>query len=317
MRVPADPPVFAAVDVGSTSVHLLVAAVSGHRLDPLVDESVLIGLGDTVEAHGAIPGPQRAELVAELVRCAARARELGAREIAFVGTHPLRCAADARAVVAAVEAATGVPLHVLEHDEEGLLNLLGATAGRAVDRPLAVVDIGGGSTEIVIVEPGARARAGAIPAGCATLVRRLVAHDPPLPEEVEALRTEARRLAAGALAGAPAAMLALGGTASNLAKLVPAVGRDRQLTPRRLAAAALTLRAAPAAGVAARFGITPTRARLLPAGAAILGALMERYGMVRATAVEEGLREGVVLALARAGRDWRDRLDALAHGWTG
>jgi exopolyphosphatase/guanosine-5'-triphosphate,3'-diphosphate pyrophosphatase len=315
--VPVARPVFGAVDVGSTSVHLLVATVAGHRLDPLVDESVLIGLGDTVEEHGAIPGPQRAELVGELARYAARARELGAREIAFVGTQPLRRAADARAVVAAVEAATGVPLHVLDHDEEGLLNLLGATAGRPVERPLAVVDVGGGSTEIVIVEPGARARAGAIPAGCATLVRRLVAHDPPLLQEVEALRAEAHRLAAGALPGGPAAMLALGGTSSNLAKIVPAAGRDRQLTPRRLAAACLALRAEPAADVAARFGITAKRARLLPAGAAILGALMARYGVARATAVEEGLREGVVLALARAGRDWRDRLDALAHGWTG
>ena len=315
--MPPAPPVFAAVDVGSNSVHLLVAGVAGHRLDPLVDESVLIGLGDTVEEHGTIPEPFRAALVAELASYAARARDLGAREVAFVGTQPLRAAADGRAVVAAVERATGVPLHVLDHDEEGLLNLLGATGGRAVERPLAVVDIGGGSTEIVIVEPGSRARSGAVPAGCATLVRRLVAHDPALPAEVDALRAEARRLAADAIPGAPERILALGGTTSNLVKIVPAAGRDRVLTPRRLAAACGALRSAPAADVAARFGITAKRARLLPAGVAILAALLERYGVPRATAVEEGLREGVVLALARAGRDWRDRLDALAHGWTG
>ena len=240
-----------------------------------------------------------------------------AREVAFVGTQPLRGAADGRAVVSAVEQATGVPLHVLDHEEEGLLNLLGATGGRAVERPLAVVDIGGGSTEIVIVEPGSRARSGAVPVGCATLVRRLVAHDPALPAEVDALRAEARLLATAALPGTPEVILALGGTASNLVKIVPAAGRDRVLTTRRLAAACGTLRSAPAADVAARFGITAKRARLLPAGVAILSALLERYGVPRATAVEEGLREGVVLALARAGRDWRDRLDALAHGWTG
>ncbi len=294
-----------------------MAAVDGHRLDPLVDESVLLGLGDTVETHGAIPEPHRAELVAELARYAVRARELGARDIAFVGTQPLRRAADARAVVMAVEAATGIPVHVLEHEEEGLLNLLGATAGRAVGSPLAVVDIGGGSSEVVVIDPGAHARSAGLPVGCATLARRIVAHDPPTVQEIAELRAAARVAVIDAPRGAPAAMFAVGGTSSNLVKVVPAAGRDRTLTRRRLAAAVRTLERDPAAEVATRFGITAKRARLLPAGAAILEALMDRYAVERVTAVEEGLREGVILALARAGSGWRDRLDALAHGWGG
>jgi exopolyphosphatase/pppGpp-phosphohydrolase len=78
-----------------------------------------------------------------------------------------------------------------------------------------------------------------------------------------------------------------------------------------------TLEAEPAAGIAARFSITEARARSLAPGVAILAALMARYGVDSATAVEEGIREGVVIALARGGRAWRDRLDALAHGWGG
>jgi exopolyphosphatase/pppGpp-phosphohydrolase len=178
-----------------------------------------------------------------------------------------------------------------------------------------VVDIGGGSSEVVVIEPGAHARSGGIPVGCAALTRRLVAHDPPTDEEIRALRADARRVVVDAPRGAPASMLAVGGTSSNLVKVVPAAGKDRILTRRRLAAARRTLGGAPAATVAARFGITATRARLLPAGAALLDALMERYDVESVTAVEEGLREGVVLALARAGAGWRDRLDALAHGW--
>ena len=170
---PRAAPVYGAVDVGSNSVHLLVAAVRGRRVQPLADESVLLGLGDTVETYGAIPEPHRAELVSTLGRYAARARELGARDIAFVGTHPLRRAADARAVVQAVEHATGIPLHVLDHEEEGLLNLLGAMAGRSIAASVAVVDIGGGSSEVVVLDARAHARSGAIPIGCATLTRRL------------------------------------------------------------------------------------------------------------------------------------------------
>jgi exopolyphosphatase/guanosine-5'-triphosphate,3'-diphosphate pyrophosphatase len=285
-----------------------VAVVHGHRLDPLADESVLLGLGDTVESHGAIPEPHRGEVVAELARYAARARELGARGLVFVGTQPLRRAADARAVVMAVEAATGVPLHVLDHEEEGLLNLLGATAGRPITEPLAVVDVGGGSSEVVVVDPGAHARSHGLSVGCATLTRRLAAEDPPTAGEIGALRGAARLAVTDAPPGTPAAMIAVGGTASNLVKVIPAAGRDRMLTRRRLAAARRTLGGEPAAAVAAR-------SRLLPAGAALLEALMEHYHVERVRAVEEGLREGAVLALARAGAGWRDRLDALAHGW--
>lgn len=291
--------------------------MEGHRLEPLVDESAILDLGDVVAAHGAIPEPFRGDLVGELVRCSTTARGLGARDIAFVATQPLRQAADARAVVVAVEAATGVPLHVLDHAEEGLLNLLGATAGRPVEVPLAVVDIGGGSSEVVVVEPRARARAGALAIGGASLTRELVAHDPPTPDEMAALRTAARTHLLGAPPGSPALILAVGGTSSNLVKIVPAARHDRVLTPRRLATARRTLAAAPAATVADRFGIRATRARILPAGAAILEALMAHYGVARVEAVEEGIREGVVLALARAGRGWRDRLDDLAHGWAG
>jgi exopolyphosphatase/guanosine-5'-triphosphate,3'-diphosphate pyrophosphatase len=310
-------PVFGSVDVGSNSVHLLVAVVEGHRLEPLVDESEILGLGDVVDAHGAIPEPFRGELISTLARYAATARGLGARDVAFVGTQPLRRAADARGVVAAVEAATSVPLHVLDHAEEGLLNLLGATAGRRIEAPLAVVDVGGGSSEVVIVEPGRRARAGALAIGGASLTRELVRHDPPTAVEIGALRAAARTHLAGAPTGSPEVVLAVGGTASNLVKVVAAARRDRVLTARRLAVAQRTLGAAPAAAIAARFGIRATRARVLPAGAAILEALMERYGVARVDAVEEGIREGVVLALARAGRGWRDRLDAIAHGWAG
>ena len=290
-----------------------MAAVVGHELEPLVDESVLLGLGDTVETCGTIPEPYRRELIAELARYAARARHLGARAMVFVATQPLRRAADAAAVVQELET-TGIPLHVLTHNEEGLLNLLGATAGRLGDAGVAVVDVGGGSTEVVVVDPGARARSVGLPVGCATLTRRLVASDPPTADEIAALRARARSAAVDAPPGAPATILAVGGTSSNLVKIIPAAAADRALTRRRLLGAYRTLGAAPTADVAARFGITARRTSLLPAGAAILEALLDRYAVERVTAVEEGIREGVVIALARAGAGWRDRLEALAHG---
>jgi len=289
--------------------------VDGHRVVPVRDESALLGLGRVVDATGLILADARGPLIATLVTYAAAARGLGAERIAFVGTEPLRRAADARAVVVAVEGATGVPLHVVDHREEGLLTLLGATSGRAVQAELLLVDIGGGSTQIVLAGPSRRARATGLRVGGARLTEAHVTHDPPTPGEIAALRAAASAALRAAPDAAPAEIVIVGGTASNLLKIVPGALHDRYLTPERLAEAFETLCAASAADVAARFAIRPQRARILAAGAALLEAILARYGVRRATASEEGIREGTVLALGRAGAAWRDRLEALAHGW--
>ncbi len=227
----------------------------------------------------------------------------------------MRRAADARAVVVAIERASGVPLHVLDHREEGLLTLLGATSGRAVEAELLVVDVGGGSTQLVAVGPGApgeRDRAAR---------RRRAPHAGARdPRSTDAGRDRGppgcrREALAAAPDAAPMEIVAVGGTASNLVKILPDAVDDRALTPERLAIAFDTLGDASAAEIAARFAIRPQRARILAAGAALVEAILARYGSPRATASEEGIREGTVLALARAGAAWRDRLEELAHGW--
>ena len=85
----------ASVDVGALSSHLLVAAVTGHMVEPLLDESSFLGLGDRVATNGFIGSDARAELVANLAEYADKARALGATSVTFVGTEPLRRAADA------------------------------------------------------------------------------------------------------------------------------------------------------------------------------------------------------------------------------
>ena len=281
----------------------------------LADESALLGLGTLVDAGELISADARGSLIATLRGYADTARGLGAERIAFVGTEPLRRAADARSVVVAVEEATGVPLHVVDRREEGLITLLGATSGRPVEADLLVVDIGGGSTQIVLVGPGRRASASGLGVGSARLTAAHVRRDPPTESEIRELRAAAAAAVAAGPGAAPMAIVAVGGTASNLVKVVPGASEDRLVTLDRLTEAFEALRAAPADDVAARCGIRPQRARILAAGAALLEAILERYGVPQATASEEGIREGTVLALARAGAAWRDRLELLAHGW--
>lgn len=305
----------AAVDIGSNSVHLLVAGVAQHRLDSLVDESVFLGLGHAVDADNRLGPTARAGLVEALVHYAEIARGLGATEITFIGTEPIRRAADAATIVRDVEVATGVPLHVLTHEEEAYLTVVGVTAGRLVEHETLVVDIGGGSSEFCIVGPSDPPRATGLKLGSARLTARHVTGDPPRRAEVQAMVAEAVAILEGAPDARPTEIVAVGGTASNLLKVIPEAGLDLVLTRDRIAEALSILEGETAAEAVERHLIKPARARILPAGAAIMDALLTRYGIARIRVSEAGIREGAILVVDHVGLAWRDRLAELAHGW--
>lgn len=305
----------AAVDLGSNSVHLLVAGVTDHRLEPLVDESVFLGLGRDVDREARLGTAARATLVDALVHYAEIARGLGATEITFIGTEPIRRAADAATIVHEVEAATGVPLHVLTHEEEAYLTVVGVMAGWPVEHETLIVDIGGGSSEFCVVGPTERPRAVGLKLGSNRLTTRHVTGDPPTRAEVEAMIAEALSILDTAPQTTPAEMVAVGGTASNLLKVIPAANVDLTLTRARIAEALDILESETVAEAVERHLVKPIRARILPAGAAIMDALLTHYGVGRIRVSDAGIREGAILVADHVGIAWRDRLPELAHGW--
>lgn len=304
--------VAAAADVGATSAHLVVAAVDGVRLELLADESAFLGLGEAVAARSHLGADLIGTLAVTMAGFAERARSLGATRVAFVGTDPLRRAADAAQAVYAV-GRSGVGLHVLTQHEEAILTLLGVTEGRPVDRRLVVVDVGGGSTEFIVATPGEPPQFAGFPLGAGGLTRLIVRHDPPTATEIAEMRQAARDLLADGLEPPVGDLVLVGGTATNLLRLMPPSSAGT-LTSLRVAGALALLARSTAADVAARHGTRPERARLLPAGAAIVGALLERYGSDGGRVSERGVREGTIRALARAGVCWRDALPELARG---
>jgi exopolyphosphatase/guanosine-5'-triphosphate,3'-diphosphate pyrophosphatase len=305
----------AAVDLGSTSVHLLVAGVVDHRIEPILDESMFLGLGDAVEAQGKLGKAGRRTLVDVLDGYATLARGSGAADITFVGTEPLRRLADASRIAYKVFRSSGVPLHVLSHEEEAFLVLIGVTEGRPVEHDLLVVDVGGGSSELVFVGREQRAIAAGLRLGATRLTRHLVTGDPLDHRELAALRAAARDALEGAPSFRPAEVVLVGGPASNLLKVVPDGLASRRLTPGDLEAAFRLVVTDPSDVIAARHGLRPARARILGAGAAIVEAIIARYGVTAVRVADGGIREGTVLAVAHAGTAWRDQLERLAHGW--
>jgi len=233
----------------------------------------------------------------------------------FVGTEPLRRLADAARIVSDVDAATGVPLHVLGHEEEAFLTLIGVTEGRPVAHDVLVVDIGGGSSEFVSVGPGQRTAAVGLRLGAARLTGRHVQGDPPGRDELDRLRKAAAEAVAAAPSERPAEVIVVGGTASNLLKIVPDGQLKRRLTTADIETAFGVVAEQPVEALVEQFLVRPARARILGAGAAIVEAIMIRYGVREVRVADGGVREGTVVAVAHAGAAWRDRLEELAHGW--
>ena len=308
----------AAIDLGSTSVHLLVARPDRNGLVVLHDESTFLGLGAAVDGPGSLGVSGRATLASTVGAYVDLARDIGAADPIVMGTEPLRRLEDATRIVAEVSSRTGVPLAVLEHEEEALLTLVGLTAGQAVRGDLLVVDIGGGSSELVEIGPERLARAAGVRLGAGRLTRSIVDRDPPTREHFAALDRAAAEALDWTPGRQPAEVVFVGGTATNLLKLLRRA-RDPERGDRLDRAALDEARAIVASGpaelLAATYGLREARIRLLAAGASIIQALLDRLDIASGRVVDTGIREGAIIAADRAGTAWRDRLEELAHGW--
>jgi exopolyphosphatase/guanosine-5'-triphosphate,3'-diphosphate pyrophosphatase len=314
------PEVIAAVDIGSNSAHLLVALVDDRTVTPLADESALLGLGSIVDREGRLPFSARVALIDALDRFVAMARRWHAHELVLLGAEPFRRAIDADEVSDVVLGRIGVPIVVLDHAEEAELTLLGVTRGTPVEAPLLVVDIGGGSTEAIFQAPGKAPRTFIIASGSNRLTQACAPADPPMPADRAQLAVHARELLAAAPGRHPSRAVFGGGTATNLARVAAGVRGDPAsavpaVTRVGIEQAIHEIDRAPSSVIAERHRVTPTRARLLPAGAALMLAFMERYELDVVEVSDASLREGAVLAIRHAGVEWRSRLTALTAGW--
>jgi exopolyphosphatase/pppGpp-phosphohydrolase len=173
----------------------------------------------------------------------------------------------------------------------------------------------------VLAVPGSALVAGALPTGSARLTSALVRADPPTAAEITALRFEAARLVAATPAGRAEHGVMVGGTATNLVKLLvaepPAI--DLADVPVRLDRAALDtvytiVSSTPADEIAARYLVNRRRAGMLAAGAALVEAFMHHHGLGEVSVSRASLREGAILARERGGDGWLAALPALCVG---
>jgi exopolyphosphatase / guanosine-5'-triphosphate,3'-diphosphate pyrophosphatase len=289
----------AAVDLGTHATRLLVADVDDGRIAEVERDLVFTKLGEDVDRRRRLlPLP-----IARVRNCLSdyrrRIEALGAERTLAVGTSAIRDAENGEAFLGEVEWSYGFTTRLLSGAEEAALVFSGATSDRDVDDGTLVVDIGGGSTELVTGD-GFHV---SLDLGCVRLTERFLLSDPPTPAELDACAAHVRATLPPPLAHDGA--IGVAGTVTTLAALD--LGLDvydsERVQGHRIPApaAAGLLDGLAALPVAERKGVPalePERAPVIVAGALILRELLEWAGLDDIEASERDLLHGAALEAA-------------------
>jgi exopolyphosphatase/guanosine-5'-triphosphate,3'-diphosphate pyrophosphatase len=315
-------PRVAAIDCGTNSIRLLVAELTlrhdgTYDLRDLHREMRIVRLGQGVDATGRLAPEALRRTRAALADYAAAARRKGVEKVRMVATSATRDAGNRADFFAMTREVLGTEAEVISGDEEARLSFTGAVVDQeSDDGPFVVVDVGGGSTEVVLgTWDGRRAEvtaARSVDIGCVRITERALKSDPPTPEEVEAATKLARDVLAEAFDAvdvSPAkTWIGVAGTVTTLSAVaqgLPEYDSERthlsRLSPGEVDRVVDELLSADHAARAANPVIHPGRVDVIAGGAVIVRVLAEqiasRGGPTELIVSEHDILDGIALSL--------------------
>ncbi|HVW48666.1 MAG TPA: Ppx/GppA phosphatase family protein [Solirubrobacterales bacterium] len=299
----------AVIDIGSNSTRLLVADVAGGRVTPIERRSTVTRLGRGVDLSGRLAAEAVEAACAAVDPYVATLQEMGAEAVDAIATSAVRDAENGSAFIAELRERFALSARVLGGDEEARLTYLGATSEDAPEVSTLVLDIGGGSTEMVVGEDREAEWHTSLQAGVVRHTERHLPSDPPTPVELEALAADVRGLIEGATLDAPRAEagIAVAGTPTSLAAIEleldpydPKRVHGHVLELRSIQRMLSRLAAAPLAQRREIRGLHPDRAPTIVAGVVILVEAMRAFDLERITVSEHDILYGAAIALAES-----------------
>nr|HET6905105.1 CHAD domain-containing protein [Ktedonobacteraceae bacterium] len=311
-------PVYAAIDIGSNTIHLVVARCKPDDLEILEDQVEMVRIGESVTANGEISAQKLQDSLATLRAYKALAKKHKAKRVLVVATEAIRKASNSADFLEQVQRKTGLQVNVISGTTEATLTFYGATYEESKEAGtsavLGVMDLGGGSTELVSAKNMRIVWRTSIPIGSGWLHDRYLLSNPPTGDELAVAETFLRTYLQGMrLKNAPARLIVTGGSANSLLYLAQAAHRldkDRhRLTYDELVRCEGLVSALPAEEIHERYGQPTSRALVLPAGALIMREVMQRLHLQEIAISPHGIREGALLAYARYGEQWLERVN--------
>ncbi len=308
----------AAIDLGSNSFHLLVAHYRDERLQVVARRGEKVQLAAGLDGDGRLEEAAMQRALGCLAHFAPFVADIPQGQLRVVGTNALRGARNSQAFIDRAEALLGHRIEIIGGREEARLIYLGAAHSLAENGRRLIIDIGGGSTEFIIGERFEPLALESLQLGCVTFTRRFFEGG-----EINEKRMRRAELAAmSELANIRRPYCELGwddpvgssGTIKAAAAVIAAAGDapDGVVTREGLERVRRTLIACGHLDRVALEGLKPDRARVFPAGVAILGAIFEAFALERLRYADGALREGVLYDMVGRNSPEDSRLKTLA-----
>src|SRR3954453_7545691 len=297
----------AAVDLGTNSTRLLVADVENGRLDEVARRLKITRLGEGVDERKRLLPAPIARVRNVLTDFRREAERLGAERTLAVATSAVRDAENGEAFLGEVEWSYGFQTRLLTGDEEAQLTFRGGAAGREVAEDTLVIDIGGGSTELVVGGPDGLRFHDSLDLGGVRLTERFLHSDPPTGEELEACGAAVRELLAERVPRdvRPRTAIGVAGTITSLAALDlglaeydPDQVHGHVLSSESVVTLLERLAALPVAERREIPALDPGRAPVIVAGAVILREALAHFGLDCLEASERHILDGAALEAA-------------------
>jgi exopolyphosphatase/guanosine-5'-triphosphate,3'-diphosphate pyrophosphatase len=294
----------AVIDVGTNSTRLLVADVVEGRVSPLERRSTVTRLGRGVDLSGHLAHEAIEDVCTAIDGYVGILEELGAETVDAIATSAVRDADNGSAFIAELRERFALSARVLDGEEEARSTYLGATSESPPGEPTLVVDIGGGSTELIVGSGAEISFHDSLQAGVVRHSERCISSDPPTASELEALATDVRGLIEGSVGAGVEARhgIAVAGTPTSLASVEmglepydPSRVHGHVLALPSIQRMLSRLASAPLAQRVRIPGLHPDRAATIVAGVVILVETMRAFDLEQITVSEHDILYGTAL----------------------
>jgi exopolyphosphatase/pppGpp-phosphohydrolase len=322
MQLQSPLPMRAAIDIGSNTIHLVVARCTPHDLEIVEDQQELVRIGESVTATGEISQEKIKAAIATLRRYKALARKHKASPILVVATEAIRQASNSDAFQEQVLSKTKLTVQLISGTAEAALTFFGSTyeVFKEPHHPaqIGVMDLGGGSMELVTARNMHITWRTSLPVGSGWLHDRYLTSNPPTSDDVTVAETFLQTYFRGLqLKHHLPVLIVTGGSANSLLFLARNAFhldvQHTQLTQQDILRCQGLLISLPAEEIAQRFEQPLARARILLAGALIIQTVMTRLNINEIHVSSHGIREGVLLAYERYRERWLEIVSQSAE----
>ncbi len=293
----------ASIDIGTNTILLLIAQIEGETFRPLLDMETVVRLGEGLHKSGVLSQEAMKRGLQTLGHYMQHCEAMGVQRVFAAGTSALREAKNSGDFVKTVKAELGLTIEVISGEQEAHLSYLAVAKDlKETEKPILVVDVGGGSTELILGKGKDVTQWVSLPLGLVHFTEQLLLSDPVKDEEWEKMVEVIRKVLSEILRpNQPVLMVSVGGTGTTLASVEQGL---KEFDPGKIHHFVLTKNAIrnqlslyQSETIEGRKnipGLSPTRADVILAGGTILYMIMEEFECSSVLISCHGVRYGLL-----------------------